>query len=239
MLANMKKYIAEFIGTFVLVALACGVAAVVGCNDAAGKIATSLAFGLVIVAMSYSIGHISGCHINPAVSVAMFLSRKLSLKDLLGYVVAQIVGGFLGAMAVALFAGGWDIGGCVNGIAGIQEQWNFDYDVSAMFIALAIEVILTFIFVFAIFGATYKKEHSSLSGLIIGGALTLVHLIGTSLTGTSVNPARSIGPAIVYAFSGDPSGLITIWIFIVGPLVGAVLAAIVWRLLTFNKEMAE
>ena len=236
-MANWKKYLAEFIGTFVLVAIACGVAAVVGCADAAGKAATSVTFGLVIVAMAYSIGNISGCHINPAVSLAMLISKKMSFKDFIGYVLAQIVGAFFGAMVVALFAGGWEnIVGCVNGIGGVQAIWSFDSDITAMFVSVIVELILTFIFVLAILGVTSKSENSSVTGLVIGGALTLVHLIGTSLTGTSVNPARSIGPAIVYAFSGDVTGLAQVWIFIVGPLAGAALAAIVWKILSSKKE---
>ncbi|MBQ9081580.1 MAG: aquaporin [Clostridia bacterium] len=230
----MKKYLAECIGTFVLVALACGVAAIVGCADAAGKTATSLAFGLVIVGMAYSIGNISGCHINPAVSFAMLLSKKMSLKDFVGYVIAQVFGAFLGALVVALFAGGFDeIAGCVNGVGALEASYG---DVGALFVGLAVEAVLTFVFVLAILGVTSKSENTTVTGLVIGGALTLVHLLGTSLTGTSVNPARSIGPAIVRAFGGNVVGLQQLWVFIVGPLVGAALAALVWKVLTCKKS---
>lgn len=235
---NFKKYLAEFIGTMVLVAIACGVAAVVGCADAAGKVATSLTFGLVIVAMAYSIGNISGCHINPAVSIAMLISKKISLKDFFGYIISQILGAFVGALIVALFSGGFEnIAGCVNGTAGI-ELIGYG-ETAALFVALGVEIILTFVFVISILGVTSKSENNAVTGLVIGGALTLVHLIGTSLTGTSVNPARSIGPAIVNAFGGDLTGLSQIWIFIVGPLVGGILAAFVYKFLASKKDNKE
>ena len=235
---NFKKYLAEFIGTMVLVAIACGVAAVVGCADAAGKVATSLTFGLVIVAMAYSIGNISGCHINPAVSIAMLINKKISLRDFFGYIISQILGAFVGALIVALFSGGFEnIAGCVNGTAGI-ELLGYG-ETAALFVALAVEIILTFVFVIAILGVTSKSENNAVTGLVIGGALTLVHLIGTSLTGTSVNPARSIGPAIVNAFGGNLTGLSQIWIFIVGPLVGGILAALVYNFIASKKEDKE
>ena len=231
---NMKKYIAEFIGTAVLVAVACGVAAIVGCSDAAGKLATSVTFGLVIVAMAYSIGNISGCHINPAVSIAMLINKKITVKEFVGYVISQVLGATVGALIVALCAGGFDnIGGCVNGTAGVIVRGYGE--TQALFVALIIEIVLTFIFVIAIIGVTSKSENAATTGLVIGGALTLVHLLGTSLTGTSVNPARSIGAALVYAFGGNTIGLEQIWIFIVGPLVGGALAALVYSFLS-KKE---
>lgn len=222
---NFKKYVAEFIGTMVLVAIACGVAAIVGCADAAGKVATSLSFGLVIVAMAYSIGNVSGCHINPAVSLAMLINKKLSGKEFVGYVISQVAGALVGALIVALFAGGFDkIGGCVNGDGG------------SLAVALVAEIVLTFVFVIAIIGVTSKEENSAVAGLVIGGALVLVHLLGTSITGTSVNPARSLGPAIVYALGGEMAGLSQVWIFIVGPLVGAALAACVYSYITKENK---
>ena len=185
--------------------------------------------------MAYSIGNISGCHINPAVSIAMLVSKKISLKDFFGYIISQILGAFVGALIVALFSGGFEnIAGCVNGTAGI-ELIGYG-ETAALFVALGVEIILTFVFVIAILGVTSKSENNAVTGLVIGGALTLVHLIGTSLTGTSVNPARSIGPAIVNAFGGDLTGLSQIWIFIVGPLVGGILAALVYKFLASKKE---
>ncbi len=223
----MKKYIAEFIGTFVLVLVACGVAVVTGAN----VVATSLAFGLVIVAMAYSVGNVSGCHINPAVSLAMFISKKISGKDLLFYVIAQVLGATAGAALLGLFVGEFEsLGGNVA-----QATLTHAYgDVGALFAALLVEIVLTFIFVFAILGVTSKVENKSVTGIVIGLSLTLVHLIGIALTGTSVNPARSFGPALIQAFAGNTAALSQIWIFIVGPLAGAALAAFAYGAL--NKE---
>ena len=216
-MSSIRKYVAELIGTFVLVFLACGTAAVVGCDavNGAGYLLTALAFGLVIVAMAYSIGNVSGCHINPAVSIAMLVSGKMSVKDFIGYVVAQFVGATAGAGALAAFVGkqsGLGANGLYNGSVGSS---------------IVIEIILTFIFVLAILGVTSKKEYSSVAGLVIGFALTLVHILGISFTGTSVNPARSFGPAL---FVGGEA-LKNVWVFIVAPLAGGILAALVWRFL--------
>ena len=206
----MKKYIAEFVGTFVLVLIGCGVAVVTGAN----VVATALAFGLAIVAMAYSIGNISGCHVNPAVSLAMLLSKKMSVKDFIGYVIAQILGALAGAAILGVILGSFDALGA-NGFGESMGAEN-------MWIALLVEVILTFIFVVAILGVTSKKEYGSVAGLVIGLTLVLVHLIGISLTGTSVNPARSLGPALLQG----GTALAQVWVFIVAPLVGGALAAL-------------
>lgn len=217
----MKKYIAEFIGTFVLVLFACGVAAVTGCTAEANAayILTAAAFGLVIVAMAYSIGNISGCHINPAVSIAVWLNKGMSTKEFVGYVVAQFLGAIAGAaVLMALVGKGMGLG--ANGL----------YDGSVIK-SLAVEVILTFVFVLAVLGATSKAENGKVAGLVIGGSLTLVHLLGIFFTGTSVNPARSFGPALM--LGGD--ALSSVWVFIVAPIVGGVVAALVWRGLYSKK----
>ena len=211
---EMKKYLAEFIGTFVLVFVACGVAGQTG-----GSLGvTSLAFGLVIVAMAYSIGNVSGCHINPAVSIAMLCAKKMTLKDFIGYVVAQ----FLGAIAGA---------GVLMAVVGDSTKLGtnalYHGDAVASFI---IEAVLTCIFVLAILGVTSKKEYGNVAGLVIGGALTLVHLLGINFTGTSVNPARSFGPALI---AGDLSG---IWVFLLAPLVGGVLAAVLYSFLAKDEK---
>ena len=235
---NLKSYIAEFIGTCVLVLVACGVAVVTGCSvlNPAAYVATALAFGLVIVAMAYSIGNISGCHINPAVSLAMLLSGKMKLKDFIGYVVAQILGAIVGAALLGLFVGGFEsLGGNVAQPI-LTEAYG---DVGSLFVALIVEIVLTFIFVTAILGVTSKTENTAVTGLVIGGSLTLVHLLGIGLTGTSVNPARSFGPALLQAFAGETAALAQIWIFIIGPLAGAALAAIVWKLLAGKKSEPE
>lgn len=216
----MKKYVAEFIGTFVLVLFACGVAAVTGCVfPEAGYVATALAFGLVIVAMAYSIGNISGCHINPAVSLGVLINGGMSVKDFVGYVVAQFAGAIAGAAVLKALIGtemGLGCNGLYNGSVG-ASMW--------------VEIILTFVFVLAVLGATSKIENGKVAGLVIGLSLTMVHLFGIYFTGTSVNPARSFGPALL--LGGE--ALSVVWVFIVAPLIGGALAALVWKFLNGKK----
>ena len=218
----IKKYVAECIGTFVLVFVACGTAAALGCSAEpnAAYFLTAAAFGLVIVAMAYSIGNISGCHINPAVSIAMLVSGKMSVADFFGYVVAQFAGATLGALALR---------GLLGPDSGLGTNGLYDGKIVA---SLLIEIVLTFIFVIAILGVTSKIENSSVAGIVIGLSLTLVHILGIHFTGTSVNPARSFGPAI---FVGGEA-LSSLWVFIVGPLVGGVLAALCYKFLASEKK---
>ena len=217
----MKKYFAEFIGTFVLVFFACGTAAVTGCTAEgnAAYLITALAFGLVIVAMAYSIGNVSGCHINPAVSIAMVFSGKMSISDFIGYVAAQFLGGIAGAGVLAALTGK-QYGLGTNGL----------YD-GSVWKSIIIEIILTCVFVMAILGVTSKKEYSKVAGLVIGLSLTLVHLLGIFFTGTSVNPARSFGPALF--MGGD--ALKCVWVFIVAPLIGGIVAAFLYGFLDSEK----
>ena len=219
---QLRKYVAEMIGTFVLVFFGCGTACIVGCDAAAGSgyILTALAFGLVIVAMAYSIGNISGCHINPAVSLAMLINKKLSISDFLFYMCSQVVGATAGAFLLSCFLD-------ADSTLGANGLYKDD-----VLLSLAIEIILTFVFVIAILGVTSKVENSSIAGLVIGLSLTLVHILGIGFTGTSVNPARSLGPAIFA--SGD--ALADVWVFIVGPFFGAALAAIIYRFLDPQKK---
>lgn len=224
----MKKFIAEFIGTCVLVTLGCGTAMLTGCDHWGGYLATALAFGLVIVGMAYCVGNISGCHINPAVSLAVFINGGISLKDFVGYICAQCLGALAGAGLLAAIFG---LGGIEDATGGFGSNGVPDA-AFGIFAALLVEVVLTFIFVLTILGVTSKKAgHGSFGGLIIGLTLVLVHLFGIGITGTSVNPARSIGPAIVAAIAGNTTPIINVWIFIVGPLVGAVIAAFVYKFL--------
>ena len=216
---RIKKYIAEFVGTFVLVFAACGTAVIVGQKttqsgaSTVGYLITALAFGLVIVAMAYSIGNVSGCHINPAVSLGVLITGGMDFTDFIGYIIAQFAGATAGAAVL-------------KGILGTKSDTLgsnalYEGSVPKSFI---IEAILTCIFVIAILGVTSKPDFGSAAGLVIGGALTLVHLLGIPFTGTSVNPARSFGPAIL---SGSTEGL---WVFIVAPLVGAAIAAVFYIL---------
>lgn len=221
---SFKKYLAEFIGTLVLVFIGCGTAAAVGCSaDGSGYLVTALAFGLAIVAMAYSIGNISGCHVNPAVSIAMLVSRKMSVKDFIGYVVAQCAGAFVGAALLLPLVGresGLGANALYNGSVGLS---------------ILIEIILTCIFVVAILGVTSKGSNSPVAGLVIGLSLTLVHILGISFTGTSVNPARSLGPAIL----AGGEALSSVWVFIVAPLVGGLLAALIYCFLASGKAGRE
>ena len=226
----MKKYLAEAIGTAVLVILGCGTAMLVGCDavSGGGYILTALAFGLAIVCMAYSIGNISGCHVNPAVSLAVTLTGGMSVSDFIGYVVSQCVGALCGSIILKIIFGLGKVtdmtGGLgANGLAGVNGN---------VLAGLLVEIVLTFIFVICILGVTSKKaRHGSFGGLVIGLALVGVHILGIGLTGTSVNPARSFGPALVACFSGNFAPLGALWVFIVGPFVGAALAACTYKAL--------
>ena len=210
----MKKYICELVGTFVLTLVGCGVAVVTGAN----VVATSLAFGLSIVAMAYSIGNVSGCHINPAVSLSMLMTKKLTVKEFVCYVIAQVIGAVLAVLVLGLLLSSFkSLGANTYGAEG-QLATN-------VWIALGVECLLTFIFITAILGVTSKKENTAVTGLVIGLALTLVHLLGISFTGTSVNPARSLGPALLVG----GTALKQVWVFIVAPLVGAALASLFYN----------
>ena len=219
-MSSIKKYFAEFIGTMVLVLIGCGTAAAVGCAvEGSGYLLTALAFGLTIVAMAYSIGNISGCHVNPAVSIAMLVSGKMSGKDFIGYIIAQCLGAIAGA-ALLLPLVGRDSG------LGTNALYN-----GSVGLSILIEIILTCIFVLAILGVTSKESNSPVAGLVIGLSLTLVHILGISFTGTSVNPARSLGPALLAG--GD--ALACVWVFLVAPLIGGVLAAVIYGFLASGE----
>jgi len=217
---HARKYLAEWLGTFVLTFMGCGAAIFLGAAPEGGHLAVALAFGLSIVAMAYAIGGVSGCHINPAVSLAAWLDGRLSVKDFVAYVVAQVAGAITGA--ALLFAiigmGATDYTGAMatNSVGNI-----------GVFGALAVEVVLTFIFVLTILAVTANAKMESVAGMVIGLTLTFVHIVGIPLTGTSVNPARSIGPAL---FAGG-APLTELWVFIVAPLVGAALAVGAYKIL--------
>lgn len=215
----MKKYIAECIGTAVLTLLGCGTAVFLGCGTPAGVVGTAIAFGLAVVAMAYTIGGISGCHINPAITLGVVLSKRMSWKDACGYWVGQFIGGIIGAALLAWICScsNFEMGGA-NGFGGVNGAGG----------AILVEVIATFIFVLVVLGTTdEKKGAGNLAGLAIGLSLILVHLVCINLTGTSVNPARSFGPAL---FVGGEA-LANVWVFILAPLAGGALAALVWKCL--------
>ena len=224
----MKKYFAECIGTFVLTFLGCGTAMFLGCNTPAGVVGTAIAFGLTVIAMAYTIGTISGCHINPAITLAVALSGRMTWKDACGYWCGQIIGGILAGAVLLLLTkvvaapdltGGLGTNGVANagGVGG----------------AFLVECLATFIFVLVVLGATDSKVGAgNLAGLAIGLTLILVHLVCINLTGTSVNPARSIGPAI---FAGGQA-LKDVWVFVAAPLVGGALSACVWTALAPKEK---
>lgn len=220
----MRKYAAEFVGTFVLVFGGVGSAVLAG--PKIGFLGVSLAFGLALLAMVYTIGPISGCHINPAVTLGLLLTRKIGGRDAIGYVAGQVLGAIAAAGLLLLIAkgvpGGYDAAATGFGANGYGAHSPSHYSVVAVF---AIEVVLTFFLVFTVLGATDIKAPVGFAGLAIGLVLTLIHLVGIPVDNTSVNPARSIGPAL---FVGGWA-LVQLWVFIVAPLVGTALAAAAYR----------
>ena len=219
----MKKYFAEMIGTMVLVLMGCGAAAI---SCAPGVLTTgigfagvSLAFGLSVLIMVYAIGPISGCHINPAITIAMWVNKKIACKDALMYILFQVIGGFIGAGLLALMVGHCD-GLAVNSI----DPYNLGYTTCQAFVT---EMVMTFIFLIVIFGATHEKAPAGFAGIAIGLSLTLIHLVSIPVTNTSVNPARSLAVAVLDCNANN--GMTDLWLFIVAPIVGAVLAALVWK----------
>ena len=230
MTENIKKYAAELIGTMVLVFMGCGSAMFLGCDAFGGHLAVALAFGLSIVAMAYVIGNISGCHINPAVSLAMLINKKLSVTDFIGYVIAQIAGAFAGSGLLKLIV---SFSKDTEKFKDLTGGLGSNGDVAGIGIAgmIIVEIILTFIFIFTIIGVTSDENKGGVAGIVIGLTLTFVHIVGIPLTGTSVNPARSLAPAVLAG--GD--ALSNVWIFIVAPLVGATLAAFAFKFLKLKS----
>ena len=222
---EMKKYVAEFIGTFVLVFFGTGIAVVSNGN----LVATALAFGLAIIAEAYVIGNISGCHVNPAVSLAMLISGKMKREDFAYYVIAQILGALLGTGILFLILSGTSFGTASLGANYFGEISSNNISLVG---ALVTEIVLTCVFVYTIIGVTSDDKYSSVSGIVIGLTLTFVHLIGIPLTGTSVNPARSLAPAIF--LMGD--AIKQVWVFIVAPLIGGALAAYLYEYLNIEKK---
>jgi len=225
---KMSKFFAEFFGTLVLVFMGCGSAVIAGANGetGVGLLGIAFAFGLSVLAMAYAIGHISGCHINPAISIGMVVAGRMKAKEAVYYVIAQILGAIAGALILLCIAQGkisYDLtsnGLGQNGYGALSPQ---HYDLLSGFIA---ETVLTFIFLLVIFGATSTKNiHGGFAGLSIGLSLVLIHIVGIPITGVSVNPARSIGPALVVG--GE--AIQQLWLFIAAPIVGAILSALVWK----------
>ena len=226
----MKKYLAEMFGTMVLVLMGCGAAVSLGCNngDPETVVGTALAFGLAVVAMAYTIGGISGCHINPAITLGCYLSGRMNAKDCGMYMVFQVIGAIIGSVILFLLTSTSGLTG--TGANDLQANGAGTIPVLGGLLA---EIFCTFVFVLVVLGATAKTNGATnnFAGLAIGLALVLVHLCCIRYTGTSVNPARSIGPAL---FQGG-TALTNLWIFIVGPLVGGALSACVWKVIDPEK----
>src|SRR5262245_24274079 len=225
----MKKLVAEFVGTFTLVFFGCGAAVIAGMASGPTSIdvlGIAFAFGLAIVAMAYGIGPISGCHVNPAVSFGVLLAGRMTTGEFIGYVIAQVLGALAGAAVLYLIvsgkASGW------NGGLG-QNGWGpgylGEYNIVSAFV---FEVVATFLFLVCILGVTQKGSPAQFAGLAIGLTLTAIHIVGINVTGVSVNPARSLGPAIIGAGS-RPMALGQVWLFIVAPLIGAAAAGILFQ----------
>lgn len=219
----MKKYLAEFIGTFTLVLFGTGVAVLSG-----NLVATSLAFGLAIVACAYVIGDISGCHVNPAVSLSMLLSKKMTVKDFIGYVISQCLGAFAGSLILYFLLKNSNVGVANLGANGYGALSATNI---SMWAALVTEIILTCIFVYTILGVTSDDKKSNVAGIVIGLTLMFVHLLGINLTGTSVNPARSLAPAILLG----GKALSQVWVFIIGPFIGSIIATLLFKNLNKKK----
>lgn len=222
----MKKYIAEMIGTMVLVLMGCGSAAITcaptGITTGIGFVGVALAFGISVLTMVYTIGPISGCHLNPAITFSMWIAKKISGKDAWCYVAFQVIGAFLGIGILALIVGHAD-GLAVNSV----DPYGQGYSVCQAFLT---EAVMTFIFLLVIFGATSEKAPAGFAGIAIGLTLTLIILVSIPVTNTSVNPARSLAPAVLDALGGGKgAGMHDIWIFIFAPLLGGGLAALVWK----------
>ena len=228
-MTQIRKYTAELIGTFVLVFVGCGSAVFLGADYYGGHLAVALAFGLSIVAMAYVIGNISGCHINPAVSLAMLLNKKLSIVDFFGYIGSQVLGALAGAGLISFILSQTYL---VDRTGALGSNSIGDTGILA---GIIIEVVLTFIFIFVILGVTSDENKGSVAGIVIGLTLAFVHIIGIPLTGTSVNPARSLGPAI---FAGGDV-LAEVWVFAVGPFVGAILAVVLFCFLKERKKATD
>jgi len=227
---DVKKYLAELIGTFVLVFMGCGSAvlanSLMGLRGI-GLVGISFAFGLSVLAMAYAIGSISGCHINPAVSISMLAAGKMKAKDAVAYIIVQCVGATIGAAVLYTIALGnpnYSLAACGLGQNGYDSASPGGFSLVSAFTA---EVVLTFIFLLVIHGSTSEKAPKGFAGISIGLSLVLIHLVGIPITGTSVNPARSLGPAIIVG----GTALSQLWLFWIAPITGALLAAAVYRLL--------
>ena len=226
----MKKYIAEFIGTFTLVLLGCGTAVVAG--NQVGVLGIAFAFGFALIAMAYGIGPISGCHINPAVSLGVFVSGRMEAKDLIGYIIAQVLGGIVAAFILMLIVkgqlAGYDLAASGLGQNGWGSGYLGEYNFGA---AVIFEFVATFLFLIVILGSTQEGVPTQIAGLAIGITLVVIHIFGIQITGVSVNPARSFGPALLVG----GKALAQVWLFLIVPSLAGILAGLLFRIKLFEK----
>lgn len=223
----MKKYLAEMIGTMVLVLMGCGAAVFAGAGQpfaSVGTLGVAFAFGLAVLAMIYTIGKVSGCHINPAITLGLLLSKKISGKDAALYMIFQVIGAIVGSAILYVLAKDSGSTTTLTGANGFAE--------GSLLTAFVAETVFTFIFVLVVLGVTSKGANNQFAGIAIGLALVLIHIVCIPITGTSVNPARSIGPAI---FQGGEA-LSQLWLFIVAPFLGAAISALVWKVIDTAEE---
>jgi aquaporin Z len=224
-MSDMKKYLAEFLGTFVLVLMGTGSAVIAG--KEIGVLGIALAFGLSVLVMVYAIGQISGCHINPGITIAMLINSKIPTKDAIAYIIVQCIGAIVAsALLLAIMTGlpGYQVAPANLGANGYGADYLGGYSLTSAFTA---EVVTTFIFLMVVFGATSRKAPAGFAGIAIGLSLAMIHMVTIPVTGTSVNPARSLGPAVV----AGGTALAQLWLFLVAPVIGAVIAAVVWKYL--------
>ena len=218
-ISPMKKYFAELIGTMVLVLMGCGSAVIAG--NAIGNVGIAFAFGIAVLAMVYAIGSVSGCHINPAITISMLVARKISVKDTVFYIVFQNIGAVVGAgILYAILSGNPQYVLAFNGLG--ANTYNA-YSLASVILA---EIVLTFIFVLVVHGSTHERVPKGFAGIAIGFTLVMIHIVSIPIDGTSVNPARSLGPAVFVG--GTP--LSQLWVFWVAPIIGGIIAAVVWKL---------
>lgn len=231
-MSDTQKYLAELLGTFVLVFFGCGAAVIAG--KSLGVLGIAFAFGIAVLVMVYAIGPISGCHINPAITIAMLVNGKIPSKDALVYIVVQCIGAIIAsALLLMVMTGNPAYSLATDGLGqngyGVASPGGY-----SMMSGLIAEIVLTFVFLLVIFGATSKAAPAGFAGIAIGLSLTMIHIVGIMITGTSVNPARSLGPALLVG----GTALSQLWLFIVAPIIGAVLAAVVWKYLLEEKAAA-
>jgi aquaporin Z len=234
-----KKLIAEFVATMILVLVGCGVAIGVGCGDTGGIVATAAAFGVSILILAYSVGQISGGHANPAVSLAMAIRGDITWKEFACYACAQVLGAFAGSGILALiFLSVQATGSNGFGVALFMAAQTTELNFGVVMLGLLAEVVLTFLFILAVLGVTSKKEWGGIAGIVIGISLFGVHLLGIPLTGTSVNPARALSALVLHMFSGESvsSDALALIACVIGPFIGAALAAFLWKFISKKKE---